>query len=256
MRGDVEERGEPRLTARAGDDEGKRADRAEAARRGHRPQRCAGDERDDEHDRRQHDGRAEVALHEAQPGADDGDEHHRARACAADRPSRLCAWPAGWRSTAARTASGTPTAAATAARSATQALASLTRSPMPGTNGSSIIPHDRTSAGSTSRRQKWYGTRIPIHRPDQPEHRPHQLLVEDAVRRLALVELVDRRRRQHHHQSEHHEHRDDDGDRVERDGRWRLRLRRHAPRRMPAQRRGALERLPAPVADDAWSRSS
>ena len=38
---------------------------------------------------------------------------------------------------------------------ATHALASLTLSPMPGTNGSSIIPHENNSAGSTSLRQKW-----------------------------------------------------------------------------------------------------
>ena len=51
---------------------------------------------------------------------------------------------------------------------ATQALASLTLSPMPGMNGSSIIPHETSRAGRTRRRQKWYGTRMPIHRPTNP----------------------------------------------------------------------------------------
>ena len=138
---------------------------------------------------------------------------------------------------------------------AIQALASLTRSPTPGMNGSSIIPHEHDQHGQNQTSPEVIRHAHPDPQTDQAEAGPHHLLVEDAKWRLALVELVDRRGRQHHHQTEHHEDGDDHGDRVERGGRRRGGLRRHAPAGVPAQCRGPVERLPAAIADHGRRRA-
>ena len=113
-------------------------------------------------------------------------------------------------------------------------------------------------SGMTAGARSGTARAVPIHRPTDAEHGPHRLLVEEPPRRVALVQLSDRRRRQHHHQAEHDEHGDDHGDHVE--------LRRSAagcgcgPRGRRAgwrrDRRGALQRLAAAVADQRGRRCS
>ena len=96
----------------------------------------------------------------------------------------------------------------------------------------------------------WYGMRAQIHSATAPSTAQIGLAVEHPPRRVALVELADRRRRQHHHQAQHDEDRDDQGDHVEGGGRWLLGLATGVRgRRMTSQRGGPLGRLSSAIAD-------
>ncbi len=218
MLDDIEERGPPVAPVLGAEYESERDEPHHAADTGERGERGAGDEGHGQHDRAQHDGRAEVTLgHEERPRDSEDDQ----------------ARPQGRFHDVHRVGSLGQQVGAVEQHGDLEELRRLEADRAHLGPGPSAV--DRHSDARDERQGHHHeGTHQDRQHPAAPPlvrhaHRDHEgersesgpegLPGEVAPRRPPGLERGDRRRRQHHHQPEQRQHHHDGGDDVVRDGR-------------------------------------